>query len=96
MPRSRTPLEPETSAASRQDEHPGADQWEWPAGIPRPGSNARGLGQDVVTAVGDLAQLFDRFVKVAALCGVPHRRAVKGAVKGLVRVDMFQAIEQVF
>jgi hypothetical protein len=26
----------------------------------------RGLAQDVVTAVGDLAQLFDRFVGVAA------------------------------
>jgi hypothetical protein len=35
-------------------------------------------------AVGDLAQLFDRFVEVAALGGVPHRGAVKGAVEKLI------------
>jgi hypothetical protein len=37
-----------------------------------------------VTAVGDLAQLFDCFIEVAALGGVPHRDAVKGAVEELV------------
>jgi hypothetical protein len=28
------------------------------------------IGEDVVTAVGDLAQLLDRFVEVAALIGL--------------------------
>jgi hypothetical protein len=46
-------------------------------------SNARGFGQDVVAAVGDLAQLLDRFVEVAALGGVPHGGAVQSAVEQL-------------
>jgi hypothetical protein len=82
------------------DEHPGADQliadvggW---AGIPGAGGDASGLGKYVVTAIGDLAQLLDRFVKIAALGGVPHRGAVKGAVEKLIRVDMPRAIEWVF
>jgi hypothetical protein len=47
-------------------------------------SNARCFGQDVVAAVGDLAQLLDRFVEVAALGGVPHGGAVQSAVEQLV------------
>jgi hypothetical protein len=34
--------------------------------------------------IGDLAQLFDRFVEVAALGGVPHRSSVKSAVEQLI------------
>ncbi len=71
------------------DEHPSADQliadvsgW---AGVPGAGGDASGLGEDVVTAVGELAQLFDGFVKVAALGGVPHCGAVEGAVEKLIR-----------
>jgi hypothetical protein len=55
------------------------------AGLPGAGSDAGGLGQDVVTAVGDLAQLLDGFIQVAAFGGVPHRGAVKGAVEKLIR-----------
>jgi len=64
----------QTVFARREDEHPGADQliadvagW---AGIPGARGDPGGLGQDVVTAVGDLAQLFYGFVEVAALGGV--------------------------
>jgi hypothetical protein len=33
--------------------------------------------KDVVTAIGDLAQLLDGFIKAAAFGGVPHGRAVE-------------------
>jgi hypothetical protein len=52
-------------AATSKDEHPGTDQlipdvtgW---AGISGARSETGGLGQNVVTAVGELAQLFDGF-----------------------------------
>ena len=73
-----------TAVASREDQHPGTDQliadvsgW---AGIPEARGDPGGLGQDVVTAVGDLAQLFDRFVEVAALGGVPASAVPGGAL----------------
>ena len=66
------------------------------AGVRRPSSNACGFGQDVVAAIGDLAQLFDRFIEVASLGGVPHRAAVKGAVQEFDQVDMLRFIERVF
>jgi hypothetical protein len=52
-----------------------ADVSGWP-GVPEPGSDACSLSQDVVAPIGDLAQLLDRFVKVAPLGGAPHRSAV--------------------
>jgi hypothetical protein len=54
------------------------------AGVPTPGSDARGLGQDVVAAIGDLAQLLDGFIEATAFGGVPHRDAVEGAVEQLI------------
>jgi hypothetical protein len=53
----------QTAAATGEDEHPGADQFiadvdGW-AGTPRARGNPGGLGQNVITAVSDLAQLFD-------------------------------------
>jgi hypothetical protein len=46
-----------------EDQHSSADQLiadvSGRAGIPISGSDASGLGQDVVTAIGDLAQLFE-------------------------------------
>jgi hypothetical protein len=54
------------------------------AGVPRPGSDACSLGKYVVTAIGDLAQLLDGFIQVAAFGGVPHGGAVEGAVEQLI------------
>jgi hypothetical protein len=51
------------------------------AGIPEPGSDAGSLGKDVVTAIGDLAQLLNGFIQVAALRGSPHGGAVESAVE---------------
>ena len=71
-----------TAVASREDQHPGtliADVSGW-AGIPEARGDPGGLGQDVVTAVGDLAQLFDRFVEVAALGAVPRVAVPGGAL----------------
>jgi hypothetical protein len=48
------------------------------AGIPVApwaGSDPGGLGEDVITAIGDLAQLLNGFIQVAALGDVPHRGA---------------------
>jgi len=42
------------------------------------------FSEDVVRAVGNLAQLFDRFRKVAFLGGIPHRGAVEVAVEQLI------------
>ena len=47
-------------------------------------SDASGLGQDVVAAIGDLAQLLDGFIKAAAFGGAPHRGAMEGAVEQLI------------
>jgi hypothetical protein len=55
----------------------------WPR-VPRPGLDARGLGKDVVAAIGDLSKLFDGFVKAAAFGGVPHGGAVEIAVEQLI------------
>ena len=52
--------------------------------VPRPGSDACSLSQDVVAAIGDLAQLLDGFVEVAAFDGVPHGGSVKCAVEKLI------------
>jgi hypothetical protein len=59
-------VERQPSAVSRDDEHPGADQliadmggW---SGIPGAGGDPGGLGKDVVTAVGDLAQLLNGLI----------------------------------
>src|SRR5215204_6556485 len=75
-------------ATTREDQHSGADQlvahmggW---TGIPRARSDPGSFGQDVVTALGDLAQIFDCFVQVAALGGVSHCSAVEGAVEELL------------
>jgi hypothetical protein len=40
--------------------------------------------KDVVTAIGDLAQLLDGFIKAAAFGGVPHGGAVQSAVEQLI------------
>jgi len=51
-------------AAAGEDQQPGADQlitdMSGRPGIPRPGSDARGLSEDVVTTISDLAQSADR------------------------------------
>jgi hypothetical protein len=55
---------------SGEDEHPGTDQLisdvSGRAGIPRTRCDACSLGKDVVAAIGDLTQLLDGFVEVAA------------------------------
>lgn len=75
--------------ASGEDEHPGCDQlmadMRGRPGMPRTCLNAGGLGQDVVAVVGDLAELFDCFIEVAELGGVPPGGAVKSAVEKLIR-----------
>jgi hypothetical protein len=53
--------------------------------VPRPGGDPGSLGKDVVAVIGNLAQLLDGLIQVAALGGVPHCGAVKGAVEELVR-----------
>jgi hypothetical protein len=78
-------VERESATTSGEDQHPGADQFianmgGW-AGVPRPGSDACSLRKDVVTAIGNLAQLLNGFIEVAALRGVTHRRAVKSDVE---------------
>jgi hypothetical protein len=65
------------------------DRWpETSTGIsPASTSNAvipGGLGQDIVRSVGEQAQLFDGFIKVAALSGLPDRSAAQGAVAELI------------
>jgi hypothetical protein len=73
-------VERHTAAACRGYEHPGADQFiadmtGW-AGIPGARCDPGGLGEDVVTAVGDLAQLLidsSRLRRSAA-----YRIAVRG------------------
>jgi hypothetical protein len=83
-----------------RDEHPGADQliadvsgW---ACIPGARGDPRSLGQDVVASVGELAQLFDGFVEVSALGGVPHRGAVQCAVEKLVRSGHWRKLSNVY
>jgi hypothetical protein len=60
-----------------------ADVSVW-AGVPGADSDTSGLGEDVVTTIGDLARLLDGFVEVAAFGGVPHGGAVQSAVEQLV------------
>jgi hypothetical protein len=55
----------------------------WP-GVPEPGGDTCSLSQDIVAAIGDLAQLLDGLIQVAAFGGVPHRGAVQSAVEELV------------
>jgi hypothetical protein len=55
------------------------------AGVPGSRGDPGGFSQHVVAAVGDLAQLVDRFVEVAAFGGVPRCGAVKGAVEESIR-----------
>jgi hypothetical protein len=86
-------------AAAGEDQHRGADQLiadvSGRTGVPRPGSDAGGLGKDVVTAIGDLAQFLDGFVQVARSAAyriaVPWRRC-----KATSLVDMPQLIERSF
>jgi hypothetical protein len=64
-----------------EDEHPSADQLianvSGRAGIPRPG-DACSLGKDVVSAIGDIAQLLDRFNPG---CGAPLRTSWRCGAK---------------
>ena len=80
-------VERQAATVSGDDEHPGGDQLianvSGRPGIPRPRGDARSLGEDVVAAIGDLAQLLDGFVEVAALGGVPHRGPVECRVEQL-------------
>jgi hypothetical protein len=46
--------------------------------------DACGLGKDVVAAIGNLSQLLDGLIQVAALDGVPHGGAVESALEQLV------------
>ena len=81
-------VEWESATASGEDQHRGTDQLiadvSGRAGIPRPGSDASGLGKDVVAAIGDLAQLLNGFVEVAALGGVPHGGSVESGAEQLI------------
>ena len=54
------------------------------SGVPGPDSDAGCLGKDVVAAIGDLAQLLDGFIQVAALDRATHGGAVESAVEQLV------------
>ena len=71
-----------------EDQHSGADQLmpdvSGRVGVPISCSDACGLGQDVVAAIGDLAQLLDGFIEAAAFGGLPHGGAVEGAVEQLI------------
>jgi hypothetical protein len=53
-------------------------------GVPRSRGDPCGLGQDVVTAIGNVSEFLDRFIKAAAFGGVPHGGAMKGTVKQLI------------
>jgi hypothetical protein len=63
----------ESATASGKDQHPGADQFiadvSGPTAYQGPGNDPSDLGKDVVTAVGELAQLLDGFVEVAPFGG---------------------------
>ncbi len=51
------------------------------------------LRQDVVAAIGDLAQLLNAFVQVAAFGGISHGGTVQSTVEQLVLVLILQRIE---
>ena len=74
-------FERHTVAAAGHDQHAGSieliAELGGRAGVPRPGRNTANLGQDGITAVGDLAELRDRLGEVtfSAACrmAVPWR-----------------------
>jgi hypothetical protein len=64
------------------------------AGVPGTGCDARCLGEDVVSAVGDVAEFLDGFVEVATFGGVSHGCAVQSAIKKRSLLVIPQRIEQ--
>jgi hypothetical protein len=81
-------IERESATASGENQHRSADQLiadvSGRVGLPRPGSDARGLGKDVVATIGDLTQLLHGLIQVAPVRGLPHGGAVQRAVEQLV------------
>jgi hypothetical protein len=58
------------------------DKWRGPQAIP--GSDSGGLGEHVIAAIRDFAELGNRLSQVTFLHGVPHRSPMQNAGEQLI------------